>query len=100
MGYDGKYGLITTQYGDIPPDEPVIVFQGRDALVPKLLRLYAGLCEQAGSPQRHIELVEGTGGEMLGWQARNPDQVRKPDSERSRKWLGEAGRVGADGQVR
>lgn len=87
MGFDGKYGVVTTEHGDIPPDEPVIVFRARDILLPELLDDYISLCEFAGSPQRHMDLVAAHQERILTWQDNNPDKVRRPDSERSREWM-------------
>jgi hypothetical protein len=89
MGFDRKYGKVTTEHGEIPDDEPVIVFRARDKLVPAMLTTYIQLCEQAGSPARHIDLVEGSKRQIVEWQRDNKDQVRKPDSERSRAWMKE-----------
>jgi hypothetical protein len=97
MGYDGKYGKVTTEHRSITDDEPVIVFRARDRLTPKLLRLYRELCERGGSPQRHLDLIDRTGGEFLQWQKDHRDQVRTPDSERSRAWLGDRLSVKDDG---
>jgi hypothetical protein len=88
MGTDGKYGRVTTEHGDIPDDEPVIVFRARDRLTMPLLEYYQQLCQGAGSPQRHLELIGKTHDEFGRWQEAHPDQVRTPDSERSRAWLG------------
>lgn len=90
MGYDGKYGQVTTEHGDIPADEPVIVFRARDALTIRLLAYYKRLCYESGSPQRHVDLVAAARGTFIEWQEANPDQVRVPDSERSRQWMGDA----------
>jgi hypothetical protein len=87
MGYDGKYGRVTTEHGDIPDDEPVIVFRGRDRLVPEMLAHYMDLCERAGSPARHVRLVHVSTDLIEKWQRDNPDRVRTPDSERSREWM-------------
>jgi hypothetical protein len=88
MGYDRKYGIVTTQNGDIPEDEPVIVFRGRDRLLPAVLNIYMELCEIADSPERHIELVSGTYEVVSAWQRANPDKVKTPDSERFfREWM-------------
>lgn len=87
MGHDRKYGQVSTEHGDIPADEPVIVFRARDAMTIPLLEQYRDLCSRAGSPQRHLDLIEGTRNQFLGWQAGNPSQVRVPDSERSREWM-------------
>lgn len=99
MGYDGKYGKVTTQFGDIPDDEPVIVFRARDVTTDKLLPYYAHLVMKAGSPLRHLELIWKAHQRFRSWRDANPDKVRLPDSERSRAWLGESGMVGADGEV-
>lgn len=87
MGYDGKYGKVTTEYGDIPDDEPVIVFRARDVLSPQVLQGYLMLCQDAGSPKRHLALVAAALGRFLAWQDANEPRVRKPDSERSREWM-------------
>ena len=89
MGYDGKYGNVTTEFGDIPDDEPVIVFRARDVTTDALLTYYAMLAVNAGSPRRHIDLVYGTHSRFRAWQEANPDKVRVPDSESSRQWLGD-----------
>lgn len=85
MGRDGKYGMVTTEHGDIPDGEPVIVFRARDALTPALLDSYYALCKAAGSPQRHLDLIEATRLTFVGWQEKNGSRV--PDSESSRAWL-------------
>lgn len=87
MGYDGKYGRVTTEHGDIPDDEPVIVFRARDLMTKGLLERYDQLCREAGSPQRHLDLIEKTYNTFLDWQRDNPGKVRVPDSERSREWM-------------
>lgn len=89
MGYDGKYGKVTTEHGDIPDDEPVIVFRARDKIVPAMLRFYMEMCEANGSPGRHIDLIQGTQRQITQWQLDHKDQVRQPDSERSRAWMGD-----------
>jgi hypothetical protein len=87
MAFDLKYGRVTTEHGDIPDDEPVIVFRARDAFVPRLLEFYAAACADGGSPQRHLDLIAGTKAAVKAWQREHPDRVRTPDSERSREWL-------------
>jgi hypothetical protein len=87
MGHDRKYGRVTTEHGDIPDDEPVIVFRARDKLTALLISHYYKLCDQAGSPPRHLSLVEGAYTAFADWQEANPDKVRTPDSERSREWM-------------
>ena len=87
MGFDGKYGRVTTEHGDIPDDEPVIVFRARDRMLPAVMRFYRELCEGNGSPQRHLDLIKGCRERIEAWQQENPDRVRQPDSERSRAWM-------------
>lgn len=86
MGYDGKYGKVTTEHGDIPDGEPVIVFRARDVNTPAVLAFYYDACELSGSPQRHLDLISQTAGTFADWQEQHPDQVKVPDSERSRAW--------------
>lgn len=87
MGYDRKYGKVTTEHGDIPDDEPVIVFRARDKETPALIHYYAGLCRNAGSPAFHVDLVTGTARKFREWQLANPGQVRIPDSAAHRERL-------------
>jgi hypothetical protein len=89
VGYDGKYGKVTTEYGDIPGDEPVIVFRARDMIVPAMLRFYLEMCEANGSPRRHLDLIRATQRRIDQWQLDHRSQVRQPDSERSRAWMGD-----------
>jgi hypothetical protein len=87
MGYDGKYGRVTTEHGDIPGDEPVLVFRARDMNTVALIESYFFLCKENGSPKRHLALVAGALAQFLAWQDANADKVRVPDSERSRSWM-------------
>lgn len=89
MGYDRKYGQVTTEHGDIPDDEPVIVFRARDVTTLGMLAHARDLAKASGSPQRHIEIFQATIVQFREWQEANPDKIRVPDSERSRKWLPE-----------
>lgn len=87
MGRDGKYGLVTTQHGDIPDDEPVIVFRARDRHSRAVITHYLKLCDQGGIPVRHLRLVSEALAAFIRWQERNPDKVRTPSSESSRERL-------------
>jgi hypothetical protein len=89
MGHDSKYGKVTTEHGDIPDDEPVIVFRAQDANSIATLNFYRELCSRAGSPPRHLELACKTVAAFADWQDEHPRQVRVPHSERSREWLPE-----------
>lgn len=89
MGYDGKYGKVTTEHGDIPDDEPVIVFRARDIRTRGVLAHYLKLCDEGKSPIRHLRLVSETLARFIRWQEENPDKVRVPTSAASREWLPE-----------
>lgn len=85
MAIDNKYGRVTLEHGDIGEDEPVIVFRARDEALPALLYVYRQLCANAGSPERHLELVDETREKIVAWQRANG--AKTPDSEASREWM-------------
>ena len=80
MAVDRKYGKVTFEKGDIGEDEPVFVFRARDATVPDLLAEYWWLCDNAGSPQHHLDAIRDAKTDIEKWQKDNPDQVRIPQS--------------------
>ena len=80
MGFDGKYGRVTTEFGDIPDTEPVLVFRAQDSLLPSVLEHYYELAEEAGSPTKHLLLIQGAIHRVEDWQAENRTKV--PNSER------------------
>lgn len=84
MGYDGNYGRVSTEHGDIPDDEPVIVFQARDKHTIAVLVHYLKLCREGGSPNRHQHLIAEALVRFIEWQGRNLEKVRSPDSESSK----------------
>ena len=43
MGYDGKYGKVTTENKVIPEDEPIFILRGQDILACNAVREYAEL---------------------------------------------------------
>jgi len=71
MGIDGKYGRVTLERGTIDEDEPVVVFRAQDRLLPKLLKIYKIMCELAGSPQRHLDLIHESAMTVKAWQEEN-----------------------------
>jgi hypothetical protein len=79
MGFDGKYGKVTTQFGDIPDDEPVFLFRAKDRLLVPLLDHYLELCDEAESTERHMLLVRQARDRIAEWQDANP--TRTPVSE-------------------
>jgi hypothetical protein len=97
MGYDRKYGRVTTEFGDIPDDEPVVVFRGRDVHLPAVLEFYRQTCDEEGSPQHHVDLVADTGRHILDWQNVNDARVVFPTSDNYMRRIeseGESGDVG------
>jgi hypothetical protein len=85
MAIDRKYGRVTLEHGHIGEDEPVVVFRATDKLLPKVLAYYRLFCWKAGSPRRHLELIDDSLQAVEGWQQQNP--AKTPDSEASREWL-------------
>lgn len=80
MGYDGKYGRVTTERGTIGEDEPVIVFRAQDVHVPAMLDFYRQTCAAGGAGQEHIEAIDHARRECARWQDAHRDQVKLPDT--------------------
>jgi hypothetical protein len=66
--------------GTVGEDEPVVVFRAQDALLPKVLHIYKFLCEIAGSPSKHIRLINESILNIKGWQAQNKTKTPTSDS--------------------
>jgi len=80
MAHDTKYGKVTTEFGNLGEDEPVVVFRARDVLLQDVLSFYRQKCAQIGSPQKHLDLIHTTEEKVYSWQERNKDKVRVPTS--------------------
>lgn len=63
------------EHGDIPENEPVIVFRAQDATLIRLLHLYEGLCSDAGSPEEHLTRISDNRNLIESWQRNNQVQV-------------------------
>lgn len=63
----------------IPDDEPLMLFRGKDSILPALLEQYLKLCQEAGSPPEHLNGIRQHSEELRAWQAAHPDRVRRPD---------------------
>jgi hypothetical protein len=81
MGYDRKYGKVTTEFGSIGEDEPVVVFRAQDKLLPKVLAYYHLFCLKAGSPRRHLDIILNAKEQVEQWQKTHPKYT--PTSESS-----------------
>jgi len=75
MAIDRKYGRVTLENGSISDDEPVVVFRAQDALLPDLLTVYAEMCRNAGSPQRHLDGIAIARDDVVEWQETHQTQV-------------------------
>jgi predicted RND superfamily exporter protein len=80
MAIDVKYGRVTMERGTVGEDEIVVVFRARDWALPKLLRDYRFLCEELGSPQKHLDTVKKAMEAVTRWQDQNGSQVPRSDS--------------------
>lgn len=86
MPIDRKYGRVTLEHGaHIPDDEPVVVFRAKDRLLPKMLAYYRLFCWKAGSPRRHLGLIDDSLEAVERYQFEHPPVT--PTSETSRAWL-------------
>lgn len=84
MGYDRKYGKVTTEFGDIPDHEPVVIFRSQDKLIIDVLAYYVLKCVKAGSPMRHVRIVLNTIGFIREWQSIHGSRIPNSDSSASR----------------
>ena len=80
MAIDGKYGRVTTEFGDIGEDEPVVVFRAQDKLLPQVLAYYTMICMEAGSPRRHIDLIVDSRDRVAAWQPLEQHFTKIPES--------------------
>lgn len=80
MAIDRKYGQVTTEFGTIGDDEPVVVFRAQDRLLPKLLKVYRYFCELAGSPEHHLRAIDDAATYVKAWQQANRFRVKTPTS--------------------
>jgi hypothetical protein len=78
--YDVKYGNVTLERGTtVDEDEVVVVFRAQDNLLLTMLGIYRQLCEIAGSPYGHIEMIERAARAVGDWQEVN--RTKTPDSD-------------------
>jgi hypothetical protein len=75
MAIDLKYGRVTTEHGDLGEDEPVVVFRAQDRLLPAVLEVYWLMCENAGSPDRHLEQINAAKQAVKDWQTTHHTQT-------------------------
>jgi hypothetical protein len=78
MGYENKYGKITTEYGDIPADEPVILFRARDSQAIYAIQEYLDCCSAAHCTPQHVEGIQAALDKFTDYQDKHPELVRLP----------------------
>lgn len=78
MGYDRKYGQVTTERGTIGDDEPVFVIRGADKSAPNAIRAYASNAAICGADDDMIANVRERANQVAAWQAEHPDLVKVP----------------------
>lgn len=78
MGFDKKYGIVTTENVDIPDDEPVFLFRGRDVHTPEVIKYYLQRCRDGGSPQAHLDSITAGLYDVKKWQNTEGNRVRTP----------------------
>lgn len=79
MAVDGKYGRVTTEFGNIGEDEPVIVFRAQDKMLLKVLLNYYRICLTARAPRRHLDAIMDAMEKVREWQRTHSTQL--PASE-------------------
>lgn len=63
-----------------PPDEPLFLLRGQDALAPHIVREYALLANDPSTVNEdHRKGAFMAADEMSEWQAQNPARVKVPD---------------------
>lgn len=87
MGIDRKYGKVTTEFGNIGVDEPVVVFRAQDATLPDVLLKATQIAMILNSPARDIEILLNTFKTVTMWQHNNRKKVKIPASESSKDRL-------------
>lgn len=63
----------------IPEDEPLIMFRGKDKLLPQMLRYYNQISRDAGATEPQLTTVQAKIREVEQWQAANPAKLKVPD---------------------
>lgn len=78
MAQDSKFGRVTTEFGDIPEDEPVFLIRAKDMLAVEALWAYRGLSRAGGCNSEHLSALEHTIATFEEWQVSNPTKL--PDT--------------------
>lgn len=82
MGYDLKYGRVTTERGSIPDDEPVFLLRAQDSFAVEAIIHYLGRC--AGYPDvsdRHVVGVRRVLDVFRTWRSAGKARTKVPDTD-------------------
>ena len=81
MGYDRKYGQVTTEHGEIPDDEPVIVLRARDVHAAAAVGYYHSVCSADRQVDAaHADSVAEVLRQFCAWRDANPHRMKTPDT--------------------
>ena len=79
-GVNGRGRVYNLQSGEeIPEDEPLFLFRGKDRHLPDVLLKYYHRCTD---PQ-HCRVIADNRHEVMAWQEANQDEVDEPDTDLS-----------------
>lgn len=79
MATDLKYGRVTLARGTVGEEEPVVVVRAQDQLAVPMLEYYLQLCEAAGSPPHHLDVIRRSIAAFSAWQAEHHTQIPRSD---------------------
>lgn len=63
----------------LPDDEPIMLFRGKDALLPEVMEHYIQLRRQRGQSSAALAELQAYADELTAWQASHPDRLKYPD---------------------
>jgi hypothetical protein len=76
MPSENKYGQITTERGNIPPDEPVFLLRAQDPFAVPAIQAYYDRCFDANCDPAHLDGIIAAQDAVARWQGENPDRVK------------------------
>jgi hypothetical protein len=84
MKIDGKFStdgerIFNTVSGEaIPPEEPLIMFRGRDRNTLRVLRFYLEACEDDGCNELHLAGITQSIAKFEQFAAEYPERMKEP----------------------
>jgi hypothetical protein len=75
MGFDLKYGRVTTERGSIGWDEPVIIFRAQDRFMLKVLKFYRWLIEIGTGSTIMLDLLDRQANNVKAWQVTHDTKI-------------------------